>query len=115
MRYFLVTTENDSILLDGKEQPYSVEHLQAALDYWGAGHKAVELTPEEGARCFDSVHKQWRYRHYSVPDWFSHPCATESEARHKAKTLRASRKMSSGDIMLESSSDGGKTWDKENE
>jgi hypothetical protein len=42
-RYFVVTVENDTILIDGKEQPCSVEHLQAALDYWGTGHKAVEI------------------------------------------------------------------------
>jgi DNA integrity scanning protein DisA with diadenylate cyclase activity len=42
-RYFVVTVENDTSLIDGKEQPCSVEHLQAALDYWGTGHKAVEI------------------------------------------------------------------------
>ena len=53
MRFFLVTIENDSILLDGKEQRISVDHLQAALDYWGVGHKAVEITCDEGSRCPD--------------------------------------------------------------
>jgi hypothetical protein len=45
MRYFLVTVENDTISIDGQERPCSVEHLQAALDYWGwgTGRKAVEM------------------------------------------------------------------------
>jgi len=53
MRYFLVTIENDTILLNGKEQRISVDHPQAALDYWGVGHRAVEITAEEGSRCPD--------------------------------------------------------------
>jgi hypothetical protein len=43
MRYFIVSVENDSILIDGKEQPCSVEHLQAAIDYWGTGYKVSEI------------------------------------------------------------------------
>jgi hypothetical protein len=53
MRYFLVAVANSSVLVDGKEQPCSVEHLQAAIDYWGSGHRVSEppvITEYDGSR-----------------------------------------------------------------